>query len=158
MPAMKNRELDLSEFPVGTVTEFTTLVCLACIFDIFTKQLGLAPRTAFSEIKRHTPEIEELTTRSAKRPYFDSDEKHPHCPYCKSAKRWNRARRTLQDAGAQLRQNGDMDGIFVFNPADKPQVDLVLSLVRPRQKRILSDDQRRVLADRMAVARNKKAA
>jgi len=29
-----------------------------------------------------------LTTRSAKRPYFDSDEKHPHCPYCKSAKRW----------------------------------------------------------------------
>ena len=76
----------------------------------------------------------------------------------KSVKRWNRARRTLQDAGAQLRQNGDMDGIFVFNPADKPQVDLVLSLVRPRQKRILSDDQRRVLADRMAVARNKKAA
>ena len=76
MPVMKNRELDLSEFPAGTVTEFTTLVCLACIFDIFTKQLGLAPRTAFSEIKRHTPEIEELTTRSAKRPYFDSDEKH----------------------------------------------------------------------------------
>jgi len=88
MPAMKKHELDLSEFPAGTVTEFTTLVCLACIFDIFTKQLGLAPRTAFSEIKRHTPAIEELTTRSAKRPYFDSDEKHPHCPYCKSAKRW----------------------------------------------------------------------
>jgi len=76
----------------------------------------------------------------------------------KSAKRWNRARRTLQDAGAQLHQNGDMDGIFVFNPADKPQVALVMSFVRPRQKRILSDDQRRVLADRMAVARNKKAA
>jgi len=87
-PGKKHPELDLSEFPAGTVTEFTTLVCLACIFDIFTKQLGLAPRTAFSEIKRHTPEIEELTTRSAKRPYFDSDEKHPHCPYCKSAKRW----------------------------------------------------------------------
>src|SRR2546421_763552 len=84
----RQRELDLSEFPAGTVTEFTALVCLACIFDIFTKQLGLAPRTAFSEIKRHTPEIEELTTRSAKRPYFDSDEKHPHCPYCGSAKRW----------------------------------------------------------------------
>src|SRR5438105_4107189 len=85
---MKNRELDLSEFPAGTVTEFTTLVCLACIFDIFTKQLNLAPRTAFSEIKRHTPAVEELTTRGAKRPYFDSDEKHPHCPYCGSAKRW----------------------------------------------------------------------
>ncbi|HYX28852.1 MAG TPA: hypothetical protein VE863_09805 [Pyrinomonadaceae bacterium] len=85
---MTNREIDLSAFPSGTVTEFTTLVCLACIFDIFTRQLGLAPRTAFSEIKRHTPTIEELTSRSAARPYFDSDEKHPHCPYCKSGKRW----------------------------------------------------------------------
>jgi hypothetical protein len=84
----KKRELDLSEFPPGTVTEYTTLVCLACIFDIFTKQLGLAPRTAFSEVKRHAPTLEELTSRSATRPYFDSDEKSPHCPYCGSAKRW----------------------------------------------------------------------
>jgi hypothetical protein len=88
MPVTKKRELDLSEFPPGTITEYTTLVCLACIFDIFTKQLGLAPRTAFSEVKRHTPTIEELTSRSATRPYFDSEEKSPHCPYCGSAKRW----------------------------------------------------------------------
>lgn len=89
MPAStKKRELDLKNFPPGTVTEFTTLVCLACIFDIFTKQLGLAPRTAFSEVKRHTPTIEELTSRTAARPYFDSEEKSPHCPYCGSAKRW----------------------------------------------------------------------
>ena len=88
MPATKKRELDLKEFPPGTITEFTTLVCLACIFDIFTKQLGLAPRTAFSEVKRHTPTIEELTSRTATRPYFDSEEKSPHCPYCGSAKRW----------------------------------------------------------------------
>lgn len=86
--AKKQREIDLSQFPPGTVTEYTTLVCLACIFDIFTKQLQLAPRTAFSEIKRHTPEIEELTSRGALRPYFDSDEKKPHCPYCDSAARW----------------------------------------------------------------------
>src|SRR5438128_1280953 len=89
MPATKKkRELDLSEFPPGSVTEFTTLVCLACIFDIFTKQLGLAARTAFSEIKRHSPTIEELTSRNAMRPYFDSEEKSPHCPYCGSGKRW----------------------------------------------------------------------
>jgi hypothetical protein len=86
--AKKQRELDLSEFPAGTVTEYTTFVCLACIFDIFTKQFGLAPRTAFSEVKRHTPEIDELTSRGALRPYFDSDEKKPHCPYCGSAARW----------------------------------------------------------------------
>ena len=88
MPPPKQRELDLTEFPPGTITEYTTLVCLACIFDIFTKQLKLAPRTAFSEIKRHTPTIAELTSRGAMRPYFDSDEKRPHCPYCGSAKRW----------------------------------------------------------------------
>lgn len=88
MAASPKPEIDLSAFPSGTVTEFTTLVCLACIFDIFTKQLGLAPRTAFSEIKRHTPTIEELTSRNAMRPYFDSEEKHPHCPYCGSGKRW----------------------------------------------------------------------
>jgi hypothetical protein len=88
MSATKKRELDLKDFPPGTVTEYMTLVCLACIFDIFTKQLGLAPRTAFSEVKRHTPTIEELTSRAATRPYFDSEEKNPHCPYCGSAKRW----------------------------------------------------------------------
>ena len=88
MATNAKREIDLSAFPSGTVTEFTTLVCLACIFDIFTSQFGLAPRTAFSEIKRHTPTIEELTSRDAVRPYFDSEEKHPHCPYCGSSKRW----------------------------------------------------------------------
>src|SRR5258708_26844331 len=88
MATTKKRELDLTEFPLGTVTEYTTLVCLACIFDVFTKQLNLAPRTAFSEDRRHTPTIAELTSRTATRPYFDSEEKHPHCPYCGSAKRW----------------------------------------------------------------------
>ena len=88
MATKKKRELDLSDFATGSVTEYTTLVCLACIFDIFTKQLGLAPRTAFSEVKRHAPTIEELTSRGATRPYFDSEEKHPHCPYCGKPKRW----------------------------------------------------------------------
>jgi len=88
MATTRKRELDLKDFPAGTVTEYTTLVCLACIFDIFTKQFGLAPRAAFTEIKRHAPRIEELTSRQAMRPYFDSEEKNPHCPYCGSAKRW----------------------------------------------------------------------
>lgn len=89
MPAAtKKRELDFSDFPPGTVAEYTTLVCLACIFDIFTKQLGLAPRTAYSEIKRHSPSAQELTAPQAVRPYFDSEEKNPHCPYCNAAKRW----------------------------------------------------------------------
>ncbi|HEV2836614.1 MAG TPA: hypothetical protein VGW58_14930 [Pyrinomonadaceae bacterium] len=86
---MKSSELDFSDFPPGTVTEYTTLVCLACIFDIFTKQIGLAPRSAYSEIKRYSPSVEELTSRKAVRPFFDSEEKHPRCPYCDAAKRWH---------------------------------------------------------------------
>jgi hypothetical protein len=90
MPATeKKRELDFNAFSPGTVSEYTTLVCLACIFDVFTKQLGLAPRTAYSEIKRHSPSVQELTAPAAMRPYFDSEEKNPHCPYCDSAKRWH---------------------------------------------------------------------
>jgi hypothetical protein len=86
---MQMKELDFSDFPPGTVTEYTTLVCLACIFDIFTKQIGLAPRSAYTEIKRYSPTVEELTSRKAVRPFFDSDEKHPRCPYCNAAKRWH---------------------------------------------------------------------
>jgi hypothetical protein len=82
-------ELDFSGFPPGTITEYTTLVCLACIFDIFTKQIGLAPRSAYSEIKRYTPTVQELTSPQAVRPFFDSAEKHPRCPYCDAVKRWH---------------------------------------------------------------------
>ncbi|HLL72270.1 MAG TPA: hypothetical protein VK363_12590 [Pyrinomonadaceae bacterium] len=87
--AQKRRELDFNDFPPGTVNAYTRLVCLACIFDLFTKQLGLAPRTAYSEIKRHAPTPDELTAPEPARPYFDSEEKHPRCPYCNAAKRWH---------------------------------------------------------------------
>ncbi|HEX8128164.1 MAG TPA: hypothetical protein VF527_03615, partial [Pyrinomonadaceae bacterium] len=87
--AQKRRDLDFSDFPPGMVNAYTRLVCLACIFDLFTKQLGLAPRTAYSEIKRHAPTAEELTSDAPARPYFDSDERHPRCPYCNAAKRWH---------------------------------------------------------------------
>lgn len=88
MPA-KTRQLDFSNFPPGSVTEYTTLVCLACIFDIFTAQMGLAPRTAYTEVKRYAPSIDELTSTVALRPFFDSEEKSPHCPYCNAVKRWH---------------------------------------------------------------------
>jgi hypothetical protein len=87
--AAKKRELDFSSFPTGAVAEYTKLLCLACIFDVFTAQLGLAPRTAYSEIKRYAPTVEELTGSKTQRPYFESEEKHPRCPYCDSAKRWH---------------------------------------------------------------------
>jgi hypothetical protein len=85
----KKSALNFSDFPPGSVTEYSTILCLACTFDIFTAQLGMAPRTAYSEIKKYSPTIAELTAPRAVRPFFDSDEKHPHCPYCNAAKRWH---------------------------------------------------------------------
>lgn len=94
-------ELDFSKLPAASVTEYSTLVCLACTFDIFTAQLGLAPRTAYSEIKRYTPTVQELTAPTAARPFFDSEEKHPHCPQCNSVKRWHARLDTLRIEGGQ---------------------------------------------------------
>lgn len=71
----------------------------------------------------------------------------------KTKNRWNKARAALLAAGACLRQNGDMDGVFVFDPESK-HASLVLRLIRARQKRVLSDEQRRALTDRIAVARS----
>jgi hypothetical protein len=85
----KKRELDFGSFPPGTVIDYTTQLCLACIFDLFTAQLNLAPRTAYSEIKRYAPTVKELTTLEPSRPFFRSFEKNPRCPHCNSAKRWH---------------------------------------------------------------------
>jgi hypothetical protein len=79
-------ELDLSGFPPGTVKRSHRYVCLACIFDIFTKQLKLAPKTAFTVVRAHTPSVAELTGDAVTRPYFDSDEKFPRCPHCDATK------------------------------------------------------------------------
>ena len=82
--------LDLGAFPPGTVTRHTTTLCLACIFRLFTKQLGLAPRTAYTEIRRYAPTVGELTAREPQRPFFDAgDERNPRCPYCDAARRWH---------------------------------------------------------------------
>ena len=97
----KKRELDFSAFPPGTITEYEKLLCLACIFDLFTAQLNLAPRTAYSETKRYSPTIKELTAPASARPFFDSQEKNPRCPYCDSAKRWHARFRTYRIEGGK---------------------------------------------------------
>jgi hypothetical protein len=99
--AKQKQELDFSAFPPGSLVEYSTLVCLACAFDIFTTQWGLAPRTAYSEIKKYSPTIAELTAPKAIRPFFDSDEKHPHCPHCDAAKRWHARLDTFRIEGGK---------------------------------------------------------
>lgn len=82
--------LDFSEFPAGSVSRSDVTLCLACIFRLFTNQLGLAPRTAYDEIRRYSPTVEELTAREPQRPFFkSSDDKHARCLYCDAARRWH---------------------------------------------------------------------
>src|SRR5215212_1374477 len=58
--------LDFGEFPAGSVTRHEVTLCLSCIFKLFTNQLGLAPRTAYNEIRRYAPTAEALA-RAARR-------------------------------------------------------------------------------------------
>jgi hypothetical protein len=82
--------LDFSEFPAGSVSRSDVTLCLACIFRLFTNQLGLAPRTAYDEIRRYSPTVEELTAREPQRPFFKpTNDKNARCPYCEAARRWH---------------------------------------------------------------------
>jgi hypothetical protein len=94
--------LDFGEFPAGSVTRHEVTLCLACIFSLFTRQLGLAPRTAYNEIRRYAPTVAELTARDPGRPFFKpSAEKNPRCPYCDAAKRWHAALRVHRVEGGK---------------------------------------------------------
>lgn len=55
--ADKIQPLDVSAFPPESITVHEKWLCLACVSDVFTRQLELAARTAYLEIKRYTPTI-----------------------------------------------------------------------------------------------------
>jgi hypothetical protein len=81
--------LDLSGLPGEALTKTEKWICLACVLDVFTRLMGLAPKTAHLEIKRYTPPAAELWSAAMTRPYFAKEElKHP-CPYCGSASKWH---------------------------------------------------------------------
>lgn len=81
--------LDLSQFPQESVVAGTHTICLRCVWQVFTRHMRLAPRTAFLEIQRYAPTLEELTAPAAARPYFVPEPVKPHCPYCGSPSRWH---------------------------------------------------------------------
>src|SRR5580704_5649221 len=79
--------VDLSAFPPESVISSERSLCVACVWQIFTRAMSLAPKTALSEMKRYTPTFEELTSAEAVRPFFVAHEKEP-CPYCGSPAKW----------------------------------------------------------------------
>ncbi|HMG36348.1 MAG TPA: hypothetical protein VKM94_20600 [Blastocatellia bacterium] len=84
---MKKPEFSFQSLPSSAVSEKVLLICLKCAFDFFTRQLKLAPRTAYSELKKHVPEETDFSGSSTARPHF-FDPEVTHCPYCNATKRW----------------------------------------------------------------------
>lgn len=79
--------LDLGAFPAEAVSRDTRWLCLACILDLFTRQLGLAAAKAQTEIKRYLPSVEELSAGALVRPYFRAAAEG--CPYCGAPAKWH---------------------------------------------------------------------
>jgi hypothetical protein len=88
--AVQSKEVEISfdALPSSAVQRTTLAICLKCAFDFFTKQLKLTPRTAYSELKKHTPEESDFTGSSTARPHFFESSATDHCPYCNATKRW----------------------------------------------------------------------
>jgi len=85
-PKKKSAPLDLSAFPPESVRSYEKTVCLACILDVFTRHLKMALRTAWLEIRRYEPPINELQEDAFERPYFREGEA---CPYCAAGSKWH---------------------------------------------------------------------
>src|ERR1700759_1603091 len=85
---MKNSATSFAVIPASAVSETRLNICLKCAFDLFTKQLKLAPRTAYVELRKHIPEETDFTGASTVRPHFFEDPEITHCPHCNGAKRW----------------------------------------------------------------------
>jgi hypothetical protein len=85
---MKKSAVSFDTIPRSAMSVSTLDICLKCAFDLFTKQLKLAPRTAYSELKKHVPEQTDFTGASTIRPHFSESDETRHCPFCNAAKRW----------------------------------------------------------------------
>src|SRR5262249_9605286 len=88
-PANEIQPLDLSAFPPESTTFLERWICLACVSDVFTRHLELAPRTAHLEIKRYIPSIQELYAPAPARPWFTNEPMQKFCPYCGSPAKWH---------------------------------------------------------------------
>jgi len=66
-------------------------------------------------------------------------------------KAWTYARRKMEQAGMTIRQNGDTDGVAVFDPANGEQARAAIRITGARIRRIPSPAQLAVLATARAM-------
>src|SRR5260370_2442072 len=76
----------LSSCPPESTIQAEKSLCVACIWDVFTRHMGLPQKTALSEIQNYTPSLEELKAPEAARPFVAA--KSVNCPYCAAPSKW----------------------------------------------------------------------
>ncbi len=84
--AKKSAALDFSALPPESLRSYEKTICLACVLDVFTRHLQMALRTAWLEIRRYEPPVNELHEGAFERPYFRDEDA---CPYCGAGSKWH---------------------------------------------------------------------
>ena len=72
-------------------------------------------------------------------------------------KTWGNFKRAGLAIGMILRQNGDSEGCLSFDPKDREQVELAIKAAGVRPKRRVSPEQRALMAERLALARQNRS-
>lgn len=60
---------------------------MRCTLELLTKRLGLAARTAYTQMKQFVPAAADLARQQINPPHFFSMEDNPRCPHCKATLR-----------------------------------------------------------------------
>ncbi len=75
-------------------------------------------------------------------------------PSAPRARLWSVTKAKGTIAGMVVRQNGDSEGTLLFAADSPEQARLAVSLVRARPKRVLTEEQRSALSERLSKARS----
>jgi hypothetical protein len=75
-------------------------------------------------------------------------------PTAPRARLWSGTKAKGTAAGMVVRQNADSEGTMLFDANSPEQARLAVSLVRARPKRILTEEQRSALSERLSKARS----
>ena len=83
---------------------------------------------------------------------FMPDE-HNERPQKSWGRLWGAVREKCLTAGMTLRQEGDVEGVFLFDPANKAQAKLAIKVTRVKVRKQLSPERAAELATRLAAMR-----
>ena len=95
-------QVEIAElFPHELLREQSQWLCLACILDVFTRQLGMKPEAAMKLIRSHKPDVAEVSVAPATRPYFQAAAGDGGCPHCHSPAKWHASLRIFRVEGGK---------------------------------------------------------